>query len=514
VPWLLTLMRRSQRSATPLAAVLVALSLAGCSDSGGPDSIPQPITPRALQIVSGNDQRTATGRTLASALRVRVIGSDDQPLAGAAVQWSVSQGQATLDPTESTTDEHGETETRVTLGAAAGSILVNSTTGNLAPVSFSIIALEPLAFRYVSAGFFHTCGVTATDDGYCWGSNSYGKLGDGSEDAQASPRRVSGGLSWAEIHAGGHHTCGITTAGAAYCWGYDRALTRATPVPVAGAVAFKAMSTGNYHTCGVSVAGAAYCWGPNGSGELGDGTTTERLSPVLVAGGLSFLTVGAGNDFSCGITPAGAAYCWGANYTGQLGDGTLTNHSTPMPVAGGLTFTRLGVSGLAACGTTAAGAAYCWGLNELGELGAGTLISDGICQDRLYPCSAIPLPVAGGLSFTTLSGGIANGHSCGLTATGAAYCWGWNVLGQLGDGTTSGNDQCYPQGPENSPSPCSTVPVAVAGNLSFAVVSAGAFHTCGVTKTGAAYCWGGNEAGQLGDGTGVQRLTPVPVSIE
>lgn len=136
------------------------------------------------------------------------------------------------------------------------------------------------------------------------------------------------------------------------------------------------------------------------------------------------------------------------------------------------------------CGVTTAGAAYCWGGNTLGELGDGA--RGPFPQTR-------PVAVLGGLTFATISAGLS--HTCGVTTGGAAYCWGDNVLGQLGDGTMT------PQ----------TSPVAVLGGLTIATVSAGEYSTCGVTIGGAAYCWGYNSFGQLGDGDTIGRTSPVAV---
>jgi alpha-tubulin suppressor-like RCC1 family protein len=135
------------------------------------------------------------------------------------------------------------------------------------------------------------------------------------------------------------------------------------------------------------------------------------------------------------------------------------------------------------CGLTAAGAAYCWGQNAAGQLGVG----DAVLR------SSIPLPVTGGLTFATLSAGDA--HTCGLTTNGVAYCWGWNFDGQLGTGSAGA-----PSG----------TPVIVAPRLSFLAIASGHSHTCAVEGSGVAYCWGQNLSGRLGTGTTTAAIVPTP----
>ena len=172
--------------------------------------------------------------------------------------------------------------------------------------------------------------------------------------------------------------------------------------------------------------------------------------------------------------------------------GRLTQPQVPLPeslpapslvvTAATSRWQSISAGGRHSCGLTPAGAAYCWGWNGLGGLGDGTNTD-----------SNVPVAVSGGLTFQAVSAG--RGHSCGLTTAGAAYCWGWNDRGQLGDGTNTD----------------SNVPVAVSGGLTFQSVSAGV-HSCGLTTAEAAYCWGGNFVGQLGDGTFTDSNVPVAVS--
>lgn len=360
-------------------------------------------------------------------------------------------------------------------------------------------------FTQITVGGQHSCALMGDGKAYCWGYNSWGQLGTGFASIQERrPRPVAGGLRFAQISAGTDHTCGITTENRAYCWGAnygtlgDGTYTgRSSPVAVAGTRRFRQIRAGVHHTCAVNTSDVAFCWGVNFYGQLGDGTRTDRLVPVRVLGGLTFRRVIAGAEYTCGVTTGSRGYCWGNNADGQLGDGTITLRLKPVPVAGGLSFSQVIAGSSHSCGVTTTGRGYCWGENYSGQLGIGTVGSP----------KRSPVRVAGTRTYRQVIPGYK--HTCGVTTSNVALCWGENYSGQNGTGNTS----------------FSSSPVMVAGGLAWSGVSTGvqetestdpfenprALHSCGLTTGNRVYCWGANGYGQIGDGTDSRRLSPTPV---
>jgi len=360
-----------------------------------------------------------------------------------------------------------------------------------------------LTFTAVTVGADHTCAVTVSGAGYCWGDNFFGQLGDGTRTQRTAPVLIAGGLRFAAVDAGSWHTCGVTTVGAAYCWGYNAfgqlgegsTVQQLTPVAVVGGLTFSTLSAGHLHTCGITTDGTAYCWGDNDVDQVGDGTTiASRTSPVSVAGGLHVSVISAGWGHTCVVTEDAAANCWGDNRFGQLGlgDGSgVYRTAIPVAVAGGVPFRAVSAGDSHTCGVSTDNTTYCWGWNT-GQLGDGTHVN-----------RASPTPVAGGFSFATVeAGGRVDpqtrevAYSCGVTTNHQALCWGNDTNGRLGDG--NGGD--------------TSTPVPVVGGLSFFSVSPWFRHTCGVTPDGAAYCWGDNSSGALGNGTTASSSSPTRVA--
>jgi hypothetical protein len=349
--------------------------------------------------------------------------------------------------------------------------------------ALAVTSTQALVFSEIALGRLHTCALTTDNLSYCWGSNRFAQLGDGTTVDRWTPVAVARGLAYRQVDGADTHTCGATTGNLAYCWGKGFTGRNSRPLQIEKGLRFRQVSTGGSTsvpvTCGITTDFLAYCSGRNDQGQLGDGTTTDRAAMVPVAGGLHFRQISPGGGFTCAITTDDRAYCWGNS--SFVGNGSAQENSlTPTEVAGGLRFSQLSTSYVATCGVTTDHRAYCWGYNSYGEAG------DGTKDTHLLS----PTAVAGGLAFRAVSAGYL--HSCGVTTGDVAYCWGHNDQGQLGDGTLKDR----------------LTPVPVSGGLAFQLVRAGELHTCGVTIGNAAYCWGANSFGQLGEGTTTRRLRP------
>ena len=366
----------------------------------------------------------------------------------------------------------------------SGQLGDGTTTDRSTPVDVTGLTSGVVA---VTGGYYHTCALTSGGAVKCWGTNWNGQLGDGTTTQRTAPVDVSGLTTGVSVLATGvNHTCAVTSGGSVKCWG-DYALT---PVEVSGLTSgVAAVSTGGNHTCAVMSSGGVKCWGLNSSGQLGDGTTTQRTVPVDVSGlAHAVSAVAAGSDHTCALATDGGVQCWGSDGYGQLGVGgnlvlvLLTPADVPALTSG---VSALATGYAHSCVVTVSGGVKCWGSNTSGQLGDGTTATRGT-----------PAGVSG------LAGGVAklalgDSHSCALTSSGGVKCWGNNSSGQLGDGTYSQR----------------LTPVDLSGLTSgVAAIVAGSFHTCALTTSGGVKCWGANSSGQLGDGTSTQRKTPVDVS--
>lgn len=274
----------------------------------------------------------------------------------------------------------------------------------------------------------------------------------------------------------------------------------ATPIQAGDAREYRTVAAGFVHTCALDQSGSAFCWGNNDYSQLG-ADSDERCGgrpcsthPIEVRGDTRFTTIAAGWVHNCGVAVDGRAWCWGGGSVerqGYLGDGSLRRSVDPVRVASDSAFASITLGDGHTCALTMSGQAYCWGENDFGQLGDGSNLDRGM-----------PVAVGGPLRFRELSAGAY--HTCGITLSHDAYCWGDNRWGQLGAGEV----------PYNSIAAARDVPVAVAGGRTWARIAAGWQHTCALTSAGVTNCWGRNDvAKQLGDDSDVtHRGIPGPIA--
>ena len=253
-------------------------------------------------------------------------------------------------------------------------------------------------------------------------------------------------------------------------------------------VTFQSVEVGALHSCGLTLRNEILCWGENSTGQLGTGDDISRTIPWPVSHGtIEFSRVVPGAAHSCALSLDNEVYCWGSNNAGQLGLGNLSDLqvSVPVEVGGGRSYISVEVGGAHSCALSTSRAAFCWGNGAQGQLGTGDV--QGVPRPA-------PDSVVGGIVYELLTAG--NEHTCGLTVSGESYCWGSGQHGRLGVGSSSNLAE----------------PTLVGNNMQFFAISAGGTHTCALGLDGTAYCWGDASQGQLGTGALDGSEVPVPVS--
>ena len=333
-------------------------------------------------------------------------------------------------------------------------------------------------FTQLTGGYFHGCGLTATGLSWCWGHNGWGELGVAPVGRPVLPTPSTTGLTLRAIEGAGQFTCGLVADSTATCWGANAAgqlgngttTGSSSPVVVSGGRKFRMLSSSYIHVCGLDTTGKAWCWGLNNSGQVGDSTLANRTTPTAVSSTLTFRDISVGVNHTCALTEAGAAWCWGSGAAGELGDGRQVASTMPVAATGGFSYAKIETGSGNSCGLMADGRVACWG----------------------YSYGPTPLILNTSARFSSLYGFA--GHFCALTSLGETYCWGGNNQGQLGTGDTQNR---------------MATPTAIGGSLRFTMLGGAWASPCGVTSTGALYCWGNNAGGEA-----AQPLpaTPQPVT--
>ena len=263
------------------------------------------------------------------------------------------------------------------------------------------------------------------------------------------------------------------------------------------AIAIPAISAGDAHTVALKTDGSVWAWGDNGDGQLGDGSIIAKLTPVPVSGLSSGVTaIAAGGLHTLALKSDGSVWAWGYNNYGQLGDGSTLDKHTPVQVKGvsgnGWLSDVTAVTGGVryAVALKSDGSVWAWGYNYSGQLGDGT---------TTHSTTPVQVKGADGIGWlsdiTAIAAG--EGYTVALKTDGSVWAWGYNYYGQLGDGTTDN---------KNTPVPVSGLSSGVTA------IAAGGRHTIALKSDGSVWAWGYNSFGELGDGSTIEKHTPVPVS--
>ncbi|MDD3179012.1 MAG: fibronectin type III domain-containing protein [Opitutaceae bacterium] len=288
-----------------------------------------------------------------------------------------------------------------------------------------------------AAGDSHTVAVKSDGTVRAWGRNSNGQLGDGTTTQRSYPAFVNGLTSVLVVAAGGSHTVAVKSDGTVRAWGYNyygqlgdgTTTQRLNPVPVSGGLtSVAAVAAGLNHTVALKSDGTVWAWGGNSCGQLGDGTTTQRLSPVQVSGLTGVVAIAAGGSHTLAVKSDGTVWAWGDNSNGQLGDGTTTQRLSPVQVSG-----LTGVMAIAAgdshtVALKSDGTVWAWGGNSCGQLG------DGTTTQRMSPA------LVNGLTGVVAIA-VGGSHTLAVKSDGTIRAWGYNGSGQLGIGW-GGVTQC------------------------------------------------------------------------
>lgn len=400
------------------------------------------------------------------------------------------------------------------------------------------------AVQAVAAGTGHSLALAADGSVWSWGDNSHGQLGDGgSAKLRIAPARIAALSNIVAISSYASTNLALDASGQVWSWGYGAfgALgsgdysDRTTPTIVSGLPKIKTIIAANAVSVGIADDGSVWMWGDNSLGQFGDSRYGKQPLPVKVAALAGYSGISIGGRHAVGYNPGGVLQAWGENAYGQLGVGDVIDRSAPAPVTGVPPFRQMSAGFTHTVAVAGDGSVWTWGSNGSGELADGTVAAENIpvAVQGLGKASAV---AAGSFHVLALAtdgsvwawgsngnGALGNGsrrdsalpqralglppvtaiaagrsYSLALDADGTVWSWGYGDAGRLGNGTTSG---------------AWLTPQALTTISGVTQISAGSQHALALRSDGSVWVWGSNAAGQIGDGTTINRSTPTRVDL-
>jgi alpha-tubulin suppressor-like RCC1 family protein len=366
---------------------------------------------------------------------------------------------------------------------------------------------------------------------YAWGYNYYGQLGDNDTTNSYVPKNVSsyGSLNnktVVAIASGRYHTLALDNTGYVHAWGLngngqlgiDDNADRSVPMEVSRVAGTSSLSDktvvaiacGDWHTVALDSTGKVHAWGRNNNGQLGDNDTENSWVPVNVSSvvgtsslyGKTIVAVACGAAHTVALDSTGQVHVWGNNEYGALGNGSTANSSVPMAVSSygtlkGKIVIAISCGALHTVALDNMGQVHAWGYNPYGQLGNNSTI------DSTVPVEVSRIVITSSLSDKTVVAISCGGnHTIALDSAGMVHAWGWNIQGQLGNGSTTQMN----------------TPINVSGfgslnNKKVIAISCEGYHTVALDSTGKVHVWGFNYYGELGDGGTANSWVPKQISL-
>jgi alpha-tubulin suppressor-like RCC1 family protein len=335
---------------------------------------------------------------------------------------------------------------------------------------------------------------------YTWGANAGagpGRLGDGTVVNKSSPVQIGILTDWSQVAAGESHTAAVKTNGTLWAWGSNvngqigdnTSVARSSPVQIGALTNWSqvSVSVGSASTAAVKTTGTLWAWGRNDFGQLGQNTASGLVfvsSPVQIGALTNWAQVAAGGGHTLCVKTDGTLWAWGRNDSGQLGQNNTISRSSPVQVGALTDWTQVSANDRQVACVTTAGSLFTWGSNAEGRLGHNDVANRSS-------------PVQVGALTNWLQASTGSSHTACVTTDGTLFAWGNNGSGRLGV-----NDIVL-----------RSSPVQIGALTTWAQISCGGQHTAALKTAGTLWAWGGNflDAGQLGDGTTVNKSSPVQI---
>jgi len=291
------------------------------------------------------------------------------------------------------------------------------------------------ATAQIAGGTYHTVALKSDGTLWTWGQNNYGQLGNGNTGTNINtPTQAGSATNWSSISVKGYYSTALKSDGTLWTWGRNNygqlgngntGTNINTPTQVGSATNWSSVSAGSYHVTALKSDGTLWTWGRNIFGELGNGTNIDTNTPTQVGSATNWSSVAVGAFHTVALKNDGTLWTWGQNNYGQLGNGTNINTNTPTQVGSATNWSSVAAGTYYTIAIKSDGTLWTWGRNSDGQLGNGT--TGGNINT--------PIQVGSATNWSSVSPSVS--HAVAIKSDGTLWSWGRNTYGQLGNETTA-----------------------------------------------------------------------------